>query len=989
MPTSRAPRRPWYRLDRLAALDRLREFVANLLRRATTGKSPSCRPELISLEPRVLLSRPLPLPVVYVGAGSGSPDVKAYNAETGELNFTRTVYDSSFTGGVRVAVADFTGDGYPDLVAAPGAGGGPNIRILDGKTGEQIDGPAGSFWAFDPSFTGGVYVAAADVDGDGTPDVIAAAGPGGGPEVRVFSGKDARLLSDFYAYDADFRGGITVAAADLDDDRKAEIAVGAGPGGGPHVRIYHGLTGAPISGPLSSFYAFDQSQSGGVFVGADGLAGDVTGDGIPDLAVGSGPGTAPLVHVYDGKTGELVRAIAPFTSAATGGVRVALAYVDDDDRADIVVGSGPGVTTAVQVYSGATGSQLADPQGAYTPFGDSTAGAYVAASNDPPAVSLSTLANAGEPNTTGAFLITLSAAPGTTITVTYTVTGTATAGVDYQTLSGSQTFTAFQTGREVGVVVIDDDIYEGTETVVLTLNAGTGYTVGSPDSTTVYITDNEFPPPPPPPSPPAPIVITGFADDTGYSASDNLTNDTALVVSGTGPASGSVVVYDYPAGAGAPRQLGSTTADGAGNWSAALTTALAEGPETLYAAATLGGSGGSYRLTVDTTPPQVYLTDIDPNPYSTVPALRSPASDRWGFAPTTTVTLDVDLNGDTDYADAGETGYAAAALAGGAALFAGYTPLPVNQLLYLRTRVTDAAGNQGTSPPISLTIPPSPPLPPGGGLVDGTPDSRSAYGGPAGWSTAMAGLVAAGNVPTSHPLDLDLSPTPFQGQDAALVYNSWEADPNPIVRATLPSSNLLGPPDQVLVTLTWDGAVRASGSPSGLVPGADWAFALQPGAAYADTTGRHTYTLDVFVDYPGTINDVTGLLAGSTFTISRRSGPFGAGWSLAEDDALYAVTATGSYPAGELMAFGRGGWAFFPGSGSPYTSPAGDPGALVAVTAGFEYTAPDGRVEGSAGRPRSYPRPHRPRWPGRGLRHRRAHDPADLGRRRRDGDLHL
>ena len=64
-------------------------------------------------------------------------------------------------------------------VRNPGhAGGGPDVNVF-GADGTFLAG----FFAFDPKFTGGVRVAVGDVNGDGFPDIITAAGPGGGPNI--------------------------------------------------------------------------------------------------------------------------------------------------------------------------------------------------------------------------------------------------------------------------------------------------------------------------------------------------------------------------------------------------------------------------------------------------------------------------------------------------------------------------------------------------------------------------------------------------------------------------------------------------------------------------------------------------------------------------------------------------------------------------------------------------------------------------------------
>lgn len=124
--------------------------------------------------------------------------------------------------------------------------------------------PIKSFLAYPAGFTGGVYVAAGDVNGDGNADIITGAGPGGGPHVRVFSGQDGSMLKEFFAYVPTFTGGVSVAAADLNGDGKADVVTGAGPGGGPHVRVLNGATLAE----LESFMAYSPLFIGGVFVGA-------------------------------------------------------------------------------------------------------------------------------------------------------------------------------------------------------------------------------------------------------------------------------------------------------------------------------------------------------------------------------------------------------------------------------------------------------------------------------------------------------------------------------------------------------------------------------------------------------------------------------------------------------------------------------------------------------------------------------------------------
>src|SRR5262249_14942973 len=114
------------------------------------------------------------------------------------------------------------------------------------------------------NFTGGINLATGDIDGDGKADIITGAGPGGAPHVRAFRADGTPLLGNgFFAYDTGFHGGVSVAAADLDGDGRADIVTGAGPGGGPHVKAF-----ANNGTLLASFFAYAPNFGGGVYVSA-------------------------------------------------------------------------------------------------------------------------------------------------------------------------------------------------------------------------------------------------------------------------------------------------------------------------------------------------------------------------------------------------------------------------------------------------------------------------------------------------------------------------------------------------------------------------------------------------------------------------------------------------------------------------------------------------------------------------------------------------
>jgi hypothetical protein len=287
------------------------------------------------------------------------------------------------TDAARVASGDVTGDGVPDVVVGSAPGVPAVVSVVDGKTRQVLF----QVLPFGIGFTGGVFVAAGDVDGDGRADVAVTADTGGGPRVRVYLTRPGGLVpaADFLAVDPGFRGGLRVALGDVNHDGFADLVVVPGPGGGPRVATYDGRSLRPGVTPVrlwNDFFAFEAGSRVGAFV----AAGDLDGDGFAEVVVGAEAGGGPRVSVFDGRglaeTGQPVVVANFFSGPATGrgGVRVAARDVDGAGVVDVVTGAGVGSGSTVRVYPGP--DVLASP--APTPileqdaFAGLTTGVYVA-----------------------------------------------------------------------------------------------------------------------------------------------------------------------------------------------------------------------------------------------------------------------------------------------------------------------------------------------------------------------------------------------------------------------------------------------------------------------------------------------------------------------------------------------------------------------------------------------------------------------------------
>ena len=208
-----------------------------------------------------------------------------------------------------------------------------------------------------------------------------------------------------------------------------------------------------------------------------------------------------------------------------------------------------------------------------------------------------------------------------------------------------------------------------------------------------------------------------LTDDTGSSTTDRLTTDTTPELTFTF----NEPVYALDAAVTVLDPNGDpVTPDSVSGWGTYKLTVTFSAPLTLDGEYTLtvnettaitdaagnafnDGDAKSITFTLDTTAPTVALAVTSPTS-DTSPTVTVTATDTLaGMAEGTEVHLDVDLNNDGDFLDDGETSYTTATLTGGTATF-DISPVLAAGTYLLQARIADAAGNEGTSDTVELTV---------------------------------------------------------------------------------------------------------------------------------------------------------------------------------------------------------------------------------------------------------------------------------------------
>jgi len=265
-------------------------------------------------------------PAIVVGpdkSPSTPQEVAVVASDTGKVVTRFAAYENDYVGGTRVAVADLDGDGTDEIITAPGRSRAPEVRVFT-MQGDAVPGfPA--FFGNSPTFRGGIHLAAADVNGDGKPDIITVPSYGA-VEVRVFLNR--------YPQSPAF-----VDVADI------------------------------------SFLAFPTASIGGGVVHAGDMGRLVNGSfvNLPDkkaeIVVATGGGTKAAVTVFDVSeaTPTRVQTFYPFTAVSNnfqGGVSLEVARVDADGVPDIIAGMGANGSSRIEVWAWSASETSLDMLGA-------------------------------------------------------------------------------------------------------------------------------------------------------------------------------------------------------------------------------------------------------------------------------------------------------------------------------------------------------------------------------------------------------------------------------------------------------------------------------------------------------------------------------------------------------------------------------------------------------------------------------------------------
>ncbi len=254
----------------------------------------------------------------------------------GYVEKTFLAYPIEFNGGVNVTRADVNGDGTEEIITAPASGREADIRIFNDK-GAML----GHFLALPASFRGGATVAGADIDGDGKDEIIVTPASGMESIIKIYKA-NGKLIRSFNAFPKNFQSGVQIAVADIIEGGGQEIVVVPSKDFAPQVKIFSN-TGKL----LNSFMAAPKNYLGGLNLALADMDGNPR-QRAAEIILSPRSG-ASYVAVYDFRGNQRFR-FQPYNDNFKGNTRIIASDLNRDGFTDIISMPGLGAGPHVRVF---------------------------------------------------------------------------------------------------------------------------------------------------------------------------------------------------------------------------------------------------------------------------------------------------------------------------------------------------------------------------------------------------------------------------------------------------------------------------------------------------------------------------------------------------------------------------------------------------------------------------------------------------------------